>query len=442
MANTISSISQQIQNLCPVWGIETTTTTEQETEMSNEEEEILDVECTRNCNITARGTRDELLDDGWMDINGSWYSENYWFMCEECEECYSTYDLSDHTPSGEQICDGCASNYSVCQECDEIMRDHDDVVEIYTPRRGYNSYHEYCAPRYHYCESQDRTIEGDEEDCQRCNGRGIMSYTTKFDDLCGLRFHDNGTHIHRAKPGVMYLGLEHEMLNETRNRDEMVESFYDSIENEYAILKEDGSIGYQGFEYVSQPMTLESHRNFNKFWDWLAECKRNGFIAWDAKDSDDKLKCGIHIHLSRSGFTNRAHTARFILAVYKFQDELVKFSGRRSKRWADYAEYERMQFIDRAKGESNPERYVAVNVQNEHTIELRIFRSSMVPETVTAYLELADALAEWTRVLSCRDHYDGKFEFAQFREWLNDKPQYSQCADRIDRRVTRVITEV
>jgi hypothetical protein len=128
--------------------------------------------------------------------------------------------------------------------------------------------------------------------------------------------------------------------------------------------------------------------------------------------------------------------------VYKFQDELVKFSGRRSKRWADYAEYERMQFIDRAKGESNPERYVAVNVQNEHTIELRIFRSSMVPETVTAYLELADALAEWTRVLSCRDHYDGKFEFAQFREWLNDKPQYSQCADRIDRRVTRVITEV
>lgn len=425
----------------PILGINTTTTTESETEMSNEEEEIITVTCVRNSRNTQTGTVEELESDGWRQIDGDWYSENYWFTCVSCDDSFSTYEQDGRSSCDEPWCENCGSDIASCDDCGGMITDEYDQVTLRAGRYDYQTYHRDCQPESHYCNHHEEECVGDFDDCSYCH-RTVLSYSTKFDDLDGLFFHNNGDISRRATPGVVYLGVEHEMLNERRSRDAMADIFTDRINDHYAILKDDGSVGDEGFEYVSQPMTLETHRNFSDYWQWVDECKADGFIAWDAKDRDDKLKCGIHIHVSRTGFTNRSHTARFVLAVYKFQDEMVKFSGRRSKRWADYAEYERMQFVDRAKGMSNPNRYVAVNCQNEHTIELRIFRSSMVKETVLAYMEITDALVEWTRTLNCRDHYDGKFDFAQFREWLNDKPQYAHCADRIDRRVTRVITEV
>jgi hypothetical protein len=193
-----------------------------------------------------------------------------------------------------------------------------------------------------------------------------------------------------------------------------------------AILKEDGSIGrdgYGGFEIVTQPHTLDQYRyKSDKIWQTIEHLRTNYEArAWDT------TTCGLHVHVSRAGFSGGAHTHRWLTLIYKNAPEMMKLAGRKSTyaRFNDvwtFDEYDRPVFSLAHKladpRRSNTERYSAVNTQNQHTLELRFFRGTMNKSGVLSALDLVQASVEYTRHLSLSDVKMGALGWDWFIDYV------------------------
>jgi hypothetical protein len=194
------------------------------------------------------------------------------------------------------------------------------------------------------------------------------------------------------------------------------------------IIKHDASIGrdgYDGFEIVTQPHThLHYRENSATLWDTINRLRTDyGARSWDTKS------CGLHIHVSRAGFSSGAHMHRFISFVYSNAEYMMKFGGRKS----DYArfndvftfnEYDQpvKSFKHKVGSPSkyHTERYSAVNTQNRDTLELRFFRGTMNTSTVLSALDLVQAMVEYTRVLRLDDVKLGALDWTWFADYVRD----------------------
>jgi hypothetical protein len=198
--------------------------------------------------------------------------------------------------------------------------------------------------------------------------------------------------------------------------------------NNIGIIKHDASIGrdgYDGFEIVTQPHThLQFRENSSILWGAINTLRTDyGARSWDTKS------CGLHIHVSRAGFSGGAHTHRFISFVYSNAEYMMKFGGRKS----DYArfndvftfnEYDQpvKSFKHKVGSPSkyHTERYSAVNTQNRDTLELRFFRGTMNTNTVLSALDLVQAMVEYTRVLRLDDVKLGALDWTWFADYVRD----------------------
>jgi hypothetical protein len=134
---------------------------------------------------------------------------------------------------------------------------------------------------------------------------------------------------------------------------------------------------------------------------------------------------------------------------------MVQLAGRESH---DYASYDIKRFLNShrdwvddngkiirhtnlmkmAKGEDcNNSRSVAVNIQNEKTIELRLFKPSLKTETVRVALQFCDALFNYTEVISTYDILQkNALTFPEFRKWVTaNNEKYKVLDTRISERV-------
>lgn len=91
--------------------------------------------------------------------------------------------------------------------------------------------------------------------------------------------------------------------------------------------------------------------------------------------------------------------ARILYIVEKHWDELLKFSRRTQSQldqWAaryGYKEQPR-EILDHAKKGNGRGRYASVNLQNENTIEFRIFRGTLKYNTLIATLQLVNKICD------------------------------------------------
>ena len=341
------------------------------------------------------------------------YEDNS-FYCEGCSENYSSrHDYSD--VQGANYCDSCFSDHAYwCEDCDENFRDDDP------------------------CNCRD----GNGSRCPSCGNRGsIHSYGCKPD----LYFLGNDK-------SNLYLGLEleTEIYGDIDNASNFASRALEGV----AILKHDGSIGRQGgsrvgndgFEIVTQP---HSHLHFREhsqvLWDTIDKLRTD----YRARSWDAKSNCGIHIHLSRKGFSSGSHTHRFLSLVYQNSEQMMKFAGRKS----DYArfndcysfdEYDKPVFSLKHKLDrrAHTERYTAVNTQNRDTLELRFFRGTMNSKGVLATLDLAHAMVEYTRHLSVDDVRMGALKWEWFVDYVQDNNGiYPDLYDRLPKVATTVLND-
>lgn len=78
------------------------------------------------------------------------------------------------------------------------------------------------------------------------------------------------------------------------------------------------------------------------------------------------------------------------------------------------------------------DRYSAINTQNDDTLEVRVFASTLRPEVAQARLGLVAGTVEYTRNLTAHDITEGGWEFGEFRSWLSGHGEYSALREHID----------
>jgi hypothetical protein len=209
-------------------------------------------------------------------------------------------------------------------------------------------------------------------------------------------------------------------------------------------LKEDGSINH-GFEIVSHPMTLDYAMTHMK-WKGISDLIKKGCKSWDAHN------CGLHIHMSRNAFSDEKHLFKFFKFLYDNNREMKAFAGRDVSyakwdksaflnAWRDYDEATGSyvtqysgSFMKNAKGENaNDDRYVAVNLQNRHTIELRFFRPSLNPNTVLSAMQFCEALFTYTdtQCSTKQTMSGGALAFRSFASWVKTQERYTTLSERI-----------
>ena len=279
-------------------------------------------------------------------------------ICERCEErIYLENAVSDDSCC---LCQDCYDeHYYRCESCDRIVHENDVC---------WNNEMSYCPSCYD-------SIEDDAE---------IESYDYKPMAL----FRGNGKR---------FLGVELEVDEGGKDGDNAyrLKSIANAhLENIY--IKSDGSLD-DGFEIVSHPMTLEYHQNEM---DWETLLEEAGNLGYRSHQTST---CGLHVHVNRNAFgENQAEQeeviSKILFFVEKHWNEMFRFSRRSESnmnRWSARFGFEKTgkEILHKAK-ESGNGRYTAVNLNNYHTIEFRLFRGTLKYNTFIATLQMIDKICD------------------------------------------------
>lgn len=328
--------------------------------------------------------------------------------CHDCDVYRCADDILTTADMG-NVCVRCAQSdrWTLCGDCDRYTETEDTVWSEYMDRaicdRCYNR-------SWHYCETCDDIVPDDadchddcDDDCDT-GGAEVHGYCYKPSPW----FYTTDGPAQTPEPGTLYLGLELETeIGHDRSALGDVDDRWS-----HCYLKHDGSLS-DGVEIVTHPGTLDYHRSVD--WSVLDDLRRSGFRSWDT------TTCGIHVHLSRDAFAGPSHLWRFTAFILRNDDAVCRFAGRRST-WARFERAELGGTIVAAVKGKPCNRYVAVNHTNDATVEVRVFRGSLLPSTVLGNLEFCAAVFEYTRTLTCRDVLSGAIDWDAFCDWLDARP--------------------
>ena len=263
---------------------------------------------------------------------------------------------------------------------------------------------------------------------------------SRYDDDCDGRLHSwdyKPTPVfHKTdddpQPKTFY-GVEIELTSDcTSSEMELIKRVGDNENLLYP--KSDGSVS--GYELNVHPMT----------WAWATAS-----FPWKMVEDLDNLgstvdtqENGIHVHVSRDGFSGEVHLFRWMKFVYRNQAHAERIAGRKTDHWAGFREGHmssqkqhalnqmrmRKQRDREEAGEyyqtrseyetdnTTASRYSAINTTNAHTVEVRIFASTTNPSVFRQRVGFVAASVEYTRQLNAQAIINGGWDWSAFRTWL------------------------
>jgi len=357
-----------------------------------------------NCNIAIIDGSEHDIND--MILCDNCYNEHY-DICSCCGDVVHNRSITHYRNAA--YCDSCFDDFfGSCSGCDEIFH-HDDL--LYCDDDG-ESYCENCSP------SQNRI-----ENLFSYNYKPSPQYYRGRYEL------KNSDQIKN-----LYYGIELEIEDEGNTDKEY------AIDNlpTFVYAKEDSSLD-DGFEIVSYPATYQWLKENTKQWLKILDIRKQGFRSYNTNT------CGIHIHLSKNYFSS-LHLYKFLSMFYK--PDNIKFILRISQRtndnfrqWCNVIDDgESLTYKARYKN-GNYQRYTAVNLQNSHTIEVRIFRGTLNPRSFWKNIEFIQAIVDFTKNTALKEidepHfltyvYNHKREYINLHNWLWDKKFYEKSLEEHD----------
>jgi hypothetical protein len=186
-----------------------------------------------------------------------------------------------------------------------------------------------------------------------------------------------------------YMGIELEVEvsdRSARNLNDTVEALNTHLNDDQiganVWFEEDGSLSH-GFEIISNPMGLDTH---TEFWQWL-----NDDSLVKGLRSHDTSTCGLHIHINKSALTTMQIDKMNVFINHPDNAELIEKISRRYS-----TGYARINAKKLGSAHNSYERYEALNITNQHTIEMRIFKGTLKYTSLMAALEFANALVNFT----------------------------------------------
>lgn len=352
------------------------------------------------------------------------------FLCDVCAS--SCCECGDLIPPGEEhesqngniYCDHCADRFLIqCASCGEAV-EYDSIVDVF-----------HFRGRSHVCEScveNNRSCYFQCADCGRywdtsCMEEGWDEDGEGFIDLCpdciGNWPSEPPQQIifeYDWRPDVWdYYVTEEEDIEKTvlygveleidhggqshPNARLLIDTINKGGGSWYA--KRDGSLSC-GFELVSMPSSLNFHlKGAEAFACFVKQAIEMGYRSHDAGT------CGLHVHVSREALgetddEKEATIGKILLWMDWHWDNFVNFSRRSQQQldqWA--ARYGCIEPEDKPqdayrKACTTCDRYVCLNLTNVETVEFRMFRGTLVPETYYATLEFVDATVRFCRSMS------------------------------------------
>lgn len=185
----------------------------------------------------------------------------------------------------------------------------------------------------------------------------------------------------------------------------------DHSRDRLAWCEHDGSLN-DGFEIITQPMGLDTHRDL-----WRVLDTR----AVSALRSHDTETCGLHVHVSRSGLSSLTIAKAVVFLNSGENDTLITRLARRSGN--GYCKRKHGAKVNCAAVQSF-DRYERLNLTNSRTVEFRIFRGSLNRKTVLASVEFAHAVLEF-----CAQSSAAQLTAAAFVAWVFAPAQKADTAE-------------
>jgi len=304
-------------------------------------------------------------------------------------DCYTAYSEDGGTV---RVCYNCARLLHECYECGVYVLEN-AVVEVENRRGAFV----FVCPNH----------------VGECEGCGADCFGTRCHDCSGL-LHSNDYRpplvLHSATGETearYFLGFEVEVEAGEENS-----AIPPKQIPPWVWCKEDGSLD-NGFEVVSHPLSprwLREHRG--EVEGLLAKLRDIGLESYDTST------CGMHVHVSRTAFDGTFHLLKFLEMFYHWGGWTLIVSQRQEElldRWATCgAAKEDVYRKAKIKANSHDDRYTAVNLENDATFEVRVFRGTLETLGFFKNLQYVEAVIEFTRDESRR-----KVTPRQFREWVS-----------------------
>lgn len=396
--------------------------------------------------------------DDMKEVDGYWYCNEcfneLYVECEDCGEYVLREDAYYHR--GSFYCDSCWDEYFICPHCGDLERKDEgtwiESEDQYVCSHCFRWHYAECAccgewfhedsftwvtnevgDEFRYCEDclnnhawscsncgrwfTDDVEHSEDYECVRCADHGDSNFRNTGDIKTWMPPHKRMNYGFKPIPcfcatdkeiveagidwadDIPFYGfeLEIDIRNKSYRENTWSSKIVDALPHVYC--KQDCSLDwggeYSGIEIVSHPATLawtmEHKQDFENCFKMLTDA------GWRSHEAGT---CGLHVHISLDAMEKKNPLAvhNMLIIFDKFWNKLVKFSRRTESQldhWArryavakgNYKKIKRM-----AKSECG--RYMAVNLQNEHTVELRMFRGTLKLETFLATLQLVDIITK------------------------------------------------
>jgi len=387
------------------------------------------------------------IEDDRREHDGKSYCNNcfeeQFSLCDHCEEYFEAASLIKI--NNNWYCEACiANNFVRCCSCETYIPRND---RYYFEATG-ESYCEtcYCAnfARCTICEYEYRTEDLDANyHCPNCRGPDNIY---PYDYVPNLLYYDKDEPTGEPSD-KLYFGIELEVEN-TQSED--ISKTVDNLPN-FVYAKEDGSLS-DGFEIVSNPATWNWIKANKDKWNSILNIRKQGFRSYDTST------CGMHVHLSRNQFTT-LHLYKFLKLFYENGDFILQISRRKKgnlKRWSA-VEDDDESIVYKAKEKYVSNKYTAVNLAHNNTIEIRIFRGTLSFAGFWINLEFCKAVFDYTKnalytkicvpefcnyIVGNKKDFPNLYEFLKTRGYIFDNIfGDKQCASQSTNRTEETLQE-
>lgn len=324
--------------------------------------------------------------------------ENHYCFCADCGKlCF----INDAVRiDGEYYCDSCITTCEYCGAVIPVQESYQAEDSSYMYCHDCYTEHTWicydCSRHYRYEESLHEV--DDNWYCDNCyeNHRPIISDYHTQKDYGDIYFYGD-----ESRKDVCYIGFELEVDADHRFDREEIAGELQSRFGDFFAYENDGSLSY-GFEIISQPASLSYHMSMMpKYSDAFQYLIENDIKSHDIKS------CGYHIHLDRRYFGEKEDSsiAKLLFIFERYHSEFLKFSRRTEAQCSDWCRSRKQSYngeagwIKKAVMESryyssHQQRYYSVNLCNDNTIEIRLWRGTLNKETFEATLKFTARLAE------------------------------------------------
>ncbi len=317
------------------------------------------------------------------------------FKCECCKNSVEGMECRIYEVESEQIvsiCDDCKCNEQVFY-CSSHNR-FELAKETY--RYEIENFGTICETAY---------VNDDFYHCEKCDKiqhiNDLIEYSNGYickecdDGLPEYHSHDFSKILTIENETTnQYYGIELEIECNKNNKVKSIAQNITPIINNEFVLERDYSLR-NGFEMISYPFS------YNYMMENLEATLKELYEKLEGSINKEANTAGMHIHLTRQ---NYRHAFNMVCLMEYYQKELTILSNRegsRLKRWSQFlTEKFDHDLLSERMMESyydDNNRYVACNVSNKNTIEIRIFNTTDDYKEILGRIEIIANMSEWAK---------------------------------------------